>query len=90
VTIILRSDGTPIYNLAVVSDDIAMKNHARHARDDHISNTPKQILIYQALAADTRFAHLPMITEPTEEAQQAPRATASPTISISGFCRRRC
>jgi glutamyl-tRNA synthetase len=60
--IVLRSDGTPIYNLAVVSDDIAMRITLVMRGDDHISNTPKQILIYQALGAATpRFAHLPMI-----------------------------
>ena len=60
--IILRSDGTPIYNLAVVSDDIAMKITLVMRGDDHISNTPKQILIYEALGAATpQFAHLPMI-----------------------------
>ncbi len=60
--IILRSDGTPIYNLAVVSDDIAMRITVVMRGDDHISNTPKQILLYQALgAALPQFAHLPMI-----------------------------
>src|SRR3954469_607499 len=60
--IILRSDGTPIYNLAVVSDDIAMRITLVMRGDDHISNTPKQILIYRALGAETpTFAHLPMI-----------------------------
>jgi len=60
--IILRSDGTPIYNLAVVSDDIAMKITLVMRGDDHISNTPKQILIYQALGATLPlFGHLPMI-----------------------------
>jgi glutamyl-tRNA synthetase len=60
--IILRSDGTPIYNLAVVSDDIAMGITLVMRGDDHISNTPKQILLYQALGAPLpQFAHLPMI-----------------------------
>jgi glutamyl-tRNA synthetase len=60
--IILRSDGTPIYNLAVVSDDIAMGITLVMRGDDHISNTPKQILLYQALGAPPpQFAHLPMI-----------------------------
>ena len=60
--VILRSDGTPIYNLAVVSDDIAMAITIVMRGDDHISNTPKQILLYQALgAALPTFAHLPMI-----------------------------
>jgi glutamyl-tRNA synthetase len=60
--IILRSDGTPIYNQAVVSDDIAMRITLVMRGDDHISNTPKQILLYQALGAPLpQFAHLPMI-----------------------------
>ena len=60
--IILRSDATPIYNLAVVSDDIAMGITLVMRGDDHISNTPKQILLYQALGASLpEFAHLPMI-----------------------------
>jgi glutamyl-tRNA synthetase len=60
--VILRSNATPIYNLAVVSDDIAMKITLVMRGDDHISNTPKQILLYRALGADLPvFAHLPMI-----------------------------
>ena len=60
--VILRSDGTPIYNLAVVSDDIAMRISHVMRGDDHISNTPKQILLYHALGASLPvFAHFPMI-----------------------------
>ncbi|MBC7673970.1 MAG: glutamate--tRNA ligase [Polaromonas sp.] len=60
--IILRTDGTPIYNLAVVSDDIAAAITLVMRGDDHISNTPKQIMLYTALgAALPEFAHLPMI-----------------------------
>jgi len=60
--VILRSDGTPIYNLAVVSDDIAMRVNIVMRGDDHISNTPKQILLYRALGAPLpTFSHLPMI-----------------------------
>jgi glutamyl-tRNA synthetase len=60
--VILRSDGTPIYNMAVVSDDIAMRITHVMRGDDHISNTPKQILLYRALGAELpRFAHFPMI-----------------------------
>ena len=60
--VILRSDATPIYNHAVVSDDIAMGITLVMRGDDHISNTPKQILLYEALgAALPQFAHLPMI-----------------------------
>src|SRR5688572_6417607 len=60
--VILRSDGTPIYNMAVVSDDIAMRITLVMRGDDHISNTPKQILLYRALGAEVpQFAHVPMI-----------------------------
>ncbi|MEP6904544.1 MAG: glutamate--tRNA ligase, partial [Gemmatimonadales bacterium] len=60
--VILRSNGTPIYNLAVVSDDIAMGITVVMRGDDHISNTPKQIHLYRALGAELpTFAHLPMI-----------------------------
>jgi glutamyl-tRNA synthetase len=63
--IILRSDQTPIYNLAVVSDDIAMCITLVMRGDDHVSNTPKQILLYQALGAQIpQFAHLPNIHGP--------------------------
>ncbi|MEO8946534.1 MAG: glutamate--tRNA ligase [Gemmatimonadaceae bacterium] len=60
--VILRSDRTPIYNFAVVSDDIAMGVTLVMRGDDHISNTPKQIMLYRALGNELpRFAHLPMI-----------------------------
>ena len=60
--IILRADGTPIYNMAVVSDDIFMRITLVMRGDDHISNTPKQILLYRALGEPLpQFAHLPMI-----------------------------
>jgi len=60
--VVLRSDATPVYNMAVVSDDIAMRITLVMRGDDHISNTPKQIMLYNALGASLpRFAHLPMI-----------------------------
>ena len=60
--VILRSDGSAIYNLAVVSDDIAMTISHVIRGDDHISNTPKQIALYRALGYDPPvFAHVPMI-----------------------------
>ncbi len=60
--VILRSDGSAIYNLAVVSDDIAMRITHVIRGDDHISNTPKQIALYRALGhAPPVFAHVPMI-----------------------------
>jgi len=60
--IILRSDGSPVYNLAVVSDDLHMRITHVIRGDDHLSNTPKQILLYRALGAEPpAFAHVPMI-----------------------------
>jgi glutamyl-tRNA synthetase len=60
--IVLRSDGTPIYNLAVVSDDAHMRVTHVIRGDDHLSNTPKQIQIYRALGwPEPVFAHVPMI-----------------------------
>lgn len=63
--IILRTDGTPIYNMAVVSDDVEMRITHVIRGDDHISNTPKQIMLYRALSAAVPvFAHVPMILGP--------------------------
>ncbi len=60
--IILRSDGSAIYNLAVVSDDIAMQITHVMRGDDHVANTPKQIALYRALEQPVPvFAHVPMI-----------------------------
>lgn len=60
--IILRPDGRPTYNFAVVVDDITMKiTHVIRA-DEHLNNTPKQVLLYQAFGAELpRFAHVPMV-----------------------------
>ena len=63
--VILRSDGTPTYNHAVVSDDAHMDISHVVRGDDHISNTPKQILLYEALGKEVpTFGHLPMILGP--------------------------
>lgn len=60
--IILRSDGSAIYNMAVVSDDIAMNITHVLRGDDHVSNTPKQIALYRALGHEPPiFGHVPMI-----------------------------
>jgi glutamyl-tRNA synthetase len=60
--VILRSDGHPTYHLSVVSDDVEMGMTHVVRGDDHISNTPKQILLYQALGAPLpKFAHVPLI-----------------------------
>ncbi len=63
--VIVKSDGIPTYNFAVVIDDILMKISLVMRGDDHISNTPKQIVIYQALGEKLPdFAHIPMIMGP--------------------------
>jgi len=64
--IIARSDGTPMYNFVVVVDDAAM--HISHVirGEDHISNTPKQLLLYEACGYPApQFAHLPLILGPS-------------------------
>jgi glutamyl-tRNA synthetase len=60
--IIVRSDGRPTYNFAVVVDDLTMRiTHVIRA-DEHLKNTPKQVLIYRALGAPLPvFAHVPMV-----------------------------
>jgi glutamyl-tRNA synthetase len=63
--VILRSDRTPIYNFAVVVDDVDMRITQVLRGDDHISNTPKQIALYRALGdALPVFGHVPMIHGP--------------------------
>ncbi len=60
--VIMRADGTPTYNLAVVVDDIDMGINLVIRGDDHINNTPRQINIYRALGAEPPvLAHVPMI-----------------------------
>lgn len=64
--IIIRSDGMSMYNFAVVIDDAAMKISHVIRGEDHVSNTPKQILLYQACDYTVpRFAHLSMILGPS-------------------------
>src|SRR5437762_2681826 len=63
--VILRSDRSPLYNFAVVVDDLDMRITHVLRGDDHISNTPKQIAVYRALgAALPVFGHVPMIAGP--------------------------
>jgi nondiscriminating glutamyl-tRNA synthetase len=60
--VLIKSDGSPTYNFACVIDDSLMELTHIIRGDDHISNTPKQILLYQALGlAVPKFAHLPLI-----------------------------
>ncbi len=63
--IIARSDGTPTYNFVVSIDDALMGVTEVIRGDDHLSNTPKQIVVYEALGFEVpRFHHVPMILNP--------------------------
>lgn len=63
--VIMKSNGTPTYNFAVVIDDMEMKISHIIRGEDHISNTAKQIMIYNALGAEVpKFGHLGMILAP--------------------------
>jgi len=60
--IIARSDGTPTYNFVVVIDDITMQINTIIRGDDHVMNTPKQMLIYRALDVPLpTYCHVPMV-----------------------------
>ncbi|MCL5005977.1 MAG: glutamate--tRNA ligase [Acidobacteria bacterium] len=66
--VLLRSDGQPTYHLSVVADDVDMLITHVIRGADHLSNTPKQILVYNALGANTPvFAHLPLILGPDRQ-----------------------
>ncbi len=63
--ILVRADGTPTYQFAVVIDDLTMGITHVIRGDDHLSNTPKQILLFEALGATPpKYAHVPMILGP--------------------------
>jgi glutamyl-tRNA synthetase len=60
--VIARADGTPLYNFAVAVDDLEMKITHVVRGEDHLSNTPRQLLVLQALGAEPPFyAHLPLL-----------------------------
>jgi glutamyl-tRNA synthetase len=60
--IVCRSDGTPTYNFVVVIDDITMNINTIIRGDDHVMNTPKQILLYRSLGSPLpTFGHVPMV-----------------------------
>jgi glutamyl-tRNA synthetase len=66
--VVLRSDGHPTYHLSVVVDDVEMAITHVVRGDDHISNTPKQVLLYGAFGKETpQFAHVPLILGPDKK-----------------------
>ena len=79
--VLLRSDGNPTYHLSVVADDIDMRLTHIIRGADHISNTPKQVLLYQALGAPLPvFAHVPLILGP-DKTRLSKRHGATSVIS---------
>ena len=90
--VVLRSDGQPTYHLSVVADDIDMEITHVVRGDDHISNTPKHVLLYQAFGRPVpSFAHVPLILGHGQEAaQQAPRRDVGDRgTRASATCRTR-
>jgi nondiscriminating glutamyl-tRNA synthetase len=85
--IIFKSDGMPTYNFAVVIDDALMKVTQVVRGEDHLSNTPKQILIYDALDFDKpEFAHLPLILD--ENKAKLKKRGNDDTVYIGEFRRK--
>jgi glutamyl-tRNA synthetase len=79
--IIARSDGTPTYNFCVVVDDVDMRVSHIIRGDDHLSNTPRQIQLYQALGHELpQFAHVPLILG-TDRARLSKRHGATSVMS---------
>lgn len=80
--VIVRSDGGPAYNFAVVVDDALMSVTHVIRGEDHISNTPRQVLIYEALGwTPPRFAHLSLVMGP----DHAPLSKRHGATSVSEF-----
>jgi glutamyl-tRNA synthetase len=77
-SVLMRGDGVPLYNLGAAVDDITMRVTLVARGDDHVINTPQQILIYQALGEPLpRFAHMPMILAPSGEKLSKRHASVS-------------
>jgi glutamyl-tRNA synthetase len=80
--VLLRSDGMPAYNFAVVVDDALMKITHVVRGEDHVSNTPRQLLLYEAFGWDPpRFAHLSMVLGP----DHAPLSKRHGATSVAEF-----
>src|SRR6476646_1164749 len=87
--VIVRSDGTPLYHFTVVVDDAAMAMTDIIRGEDHLSNTPKHILLFRALGYDVpRFAHLPLILNPDRTKMSKRKSqTAIDDYIAQGFIR---
>jgi glutamyl-tRNA synthetase len=83
--VLMKSDGSPAYSFACVIDDALMEISCVIRGEDHISNTPKQILIYEALGfKPPKFAHLPLILD-DERARMSKRAGA---VAVTDYRRQ--
>ena len=87
--VIVRSDGTPLYHFTVVVDDAAMDITDVIRGEDHLSNTPKHILLFRALGYPVpRFAHLPLILNPDRSKMSKRKSqTAVSDYIAQGFIR---
>ncbi|MCI0581299.1 MAG: glutamate--tRNA ligase [Chloroflexi bacterium] len=87
--VIVRADGTPLYHFVVVVDDAAMEISHIIRGEDHISNTPKHILLFRALGhAEPVFAHLPLILNPDRTKMSKRKSqTAISDYIAQGFIR---
>jgi glutamyl-tRNA synthetase len=81
---LLRPDGTPLYNHVVVCDDVHMSITDIIRGQDHLSNTHKQVLLYQALGlTPPRFAHLPLINAP--DRTKLSKRKHGPVVSVTTY-----
>ncbi len=87
--VIVRADGSPLYNFTVVVDDADMEISHVIRGEDHISNTPKQLLIFRALGyPEPRYAHLPLILNPDRTKMSKRKSqTALSDYIAQGFIR---
>jgi len=87
--VIVRNDGMPLYHFTVVVDDAAMEVTEVIRGEDHLSNTPKHILLFRALGYDVpRFAHLPLILNPDRSKMSKRKSqTAIGDYIAQGFIR---
>jgi glutamyl-tRNA synthetase len=87
--VIVRADGSPLYHFTVVVDDAAMEISDVIRGEDHLSNTPKHILLFRALGYEVpRFAHLPLILNPDRSKMSKRKSqTAVADYIAQGFIR---
>ena len=82
--VLLRTEGSPLYNLSVVVDDIDMRITDVIRGQDHLTNTHKQVLLYEALGVPVpRFAHLPLILAPGQK--KLSKRVHGPIVSLTTY-----